>query len=265
MPVRQVAAAPQVKADAGRLALMRGPVVYCLEDCDNPCAVDRAAMAQGAAFKTRFEPDLLEGVVTLTTKGKVQTLVENGDALAVSEKTVDLKAIPYYAWDNRTPGNMVVWVPTDLAGLSKLKGATIAVAAEVSSSHCYSADTVAAVNDNILPESSKDQAVPRMTWWGHLGTREWLNFRFKKAKTLSRAEVYWFDDTGVGACRVPESWRVLYFDGAHWQPVEAQCDYGVEKDRFNAVRFKPVTTKQIRLEVQLQPKYSGGVLEWRLP
>jgi DUF1680 family protein len=265
MPVRQVAAAPQVKDNIGRLALMRGPIVYCLEDCDNPCAVDQAAIASGAAFETHFQPDLLDGVVTLAARGKVQRIVEKDNALGFSERAVDLTAIPYYAWDNREPGNMVVWVPTDLPDVSELKDATIAVAAEVSASHCYERDTLTAVNDNIIPKHSNDGSVSRMTWWGHLGTTEWIAYHFETPKTLSSVEIYWFDDTGAGSCRVPASWRVLYFDGAQWKPVEAETDYGTAKDTFNMVTFKPVKTTQLRVEVKLQQKYSGGILEWRLP
>jgi len=266
MPVRQVAAHSEVKANAGRLAVMRGPIVYCFEDCDNSCAVDQAAIQGQTDFKTSFEPDLLGGVVTLTTLGKVKEIVETeDDTFRFSEKRVDLTAIPYYAWDNRAPGNMVVWMPTDLSEVSQLKDATVAVAASVSASHCGSSDTVAAVNDTMIPESSNDHTVPRMTWWSHLGTEEWMTYSFNKSKTMSKAQVYWFDDSGAGSCRVPQSWRLLYHDGTQWQPVEAETGYGVEKDQFNTVVFKPVKTRELRIEVQLQEKYSGGILEWRLP
>jgi len=46
--------------------------------------------------------------------------------------------------------------------------------------------------------------------------------------------------------------------------VSASAPYGVEKDKFNRVPFEPVTTKQLRLVVQLQPEFSGGILEWRV-
>ena len=88
---------------------------------------------------------------------------------------------------------------------------------------------------------------------------------FGSPKTLSKAEVYWFDDTGRGQCRVPASWRLLWTDGHEWKPVEATSAYGVEKDKFNRVTFEPITAKAIRLDVQLQKNFSGGILEWRLP
>ena len=93
MTPKVVAADPRVKADEGRRAIQRGPLVYCLEETDNPAIAD-AVLEDGAALETSFEPQLLGGVVAVTAHQK-------GD---------DLKFIPYYAWDNREPGRMEVWV-----------------------------------------------------------------------------------------------------------------------------------------------------------
>jgi hypothetical protein len=265
MPVRQVASAPQVEANVGRLAIMRGPMVYCLEDIDNPCRVDQVAIAKDAKFETEFRPDLLGGVTVLKVDGRQRGIVETDDGFEVTSQEVALTAVPYYAWDNREPGRMVVWVPTDLPGNASAEGATVAVVAKTSSSHCYARDTEAALNDNILPKNSIDHDVPRLTWWDHLGTTEWVAYEFAKPKTLSKSEVYWFDDTGRGACRVPAAWRLLFKEGDEWRPVETDSSYGVAKDKFNSVTFQPVTTTAIRLEVELQDGVSGGILEWRLP
>src|SRR5207247_1259241 len=59
------------------------------------------------------------------------------------------------------------------------------------------------------------------------------------------------------------SWRVLYKDGAEWKPVETGGSYGVEKDRYNRVTFKAVTTSGLRLEVAMQPQWSTGLEQWR--
>jgi hypothetical protein len=265
MPVRQVASDPQVEENVGRLAVMRGPLVYCFEDVDNPCRVDQTAISERAAFETEFRTELLGGVTVLTVNGKQQGIVETEDGFHVDSRDVELTAIPYYAWDNREPGRMVVWVPTELPDLAEPTGATVAVVAKTSSSHCWGHDSESALNDNVLPNNSNDHEIPRLTWWDHRGTTEWVAYEFAKPKTLSKADVYWFDDTGRGSCRVPASWRLLWKDGNEWKPVEATSPYGVEKDKFNLVTFKPVTTTAIRLEVELQENVSGGILEWRLP
>jgi hypothetical protein len=129
-------------------------------------------------------------------------------------------------------------------------------------SHCWPNDTAAALSDKLLPRSSNDQRIPRFTWWDHKGTTEWVQYDFQEAKTIVGSSVYWFDDTGGGGCRVPASWRLLYQDNGRWRELPNATGYGVEKDKFNKVKFDPVRTKALRLEVQLQPGYSGGILEW---
>jgi hypothetical protein len=85
---------------------------------------------------------------------------------------------------------------------------------------------------------------------------------FAKPSTISAAQVYWFDDTGRGGVRVPQSWRLLYREGDEWKPVHASMEYGVARDRFNSVRFAPVTTSALRLELTMQAGVSAGVQKW---
>jgi DUF1680 family protein len=114
MPVERVIAHPDVRQDAGCVALQRGPVVYCLEEADNPVPLHRITLPTSTELTAQFEKDLLGGVVTVT-----------GDALAADDlgwtgsiykagepemKPIKIKAIPYYAWDNREPGGMMVWL-----------------------------------------------------------------------------------------------------------------------------------------------------------
>ena len=133
-----------------------------------------------------------------------------------------------------------------------------------SSSYCWPPDSVAAVNDQAEPADSNDHSIPRLTWWDHKGTAEWLQYDFDRPAKVEAVEVYWFDDSGRGGCRVPESWRLLYRDGEQWKPVETRDRLGVEKDRYNLVRFAPLTAAGLRIELQLQPQFSGGVLEWKV-
>ena len=133
-------------------------------------------------------------------------------------------------------------------------------------SHCHAGDTADALCDGQLPKSSNDQSVQRMTWWDHKGTAEWVAYKFPKPRAVSWSDVYWFDDTGGGGCRVPASWKLLYKEGNDWKDVKLAegSAYGVAKDAFNKVAFEPVTTAELRLEVKLQDDFSGGILEWRV-
>ena len=115
-----------------------------------------------------------------------------------------------------------------------------------------------------MPARSDDESIPRFTWWPHKGSQEWVQYTLPAAAKVTGVEVYWFDDTGHGGCRVPESWRVLWRDGGQWKPVQDGTGFPVAKDRFNSASFAPVTTDAVRLEVQLKKGFSGGILEWRL-
>jgi len=131
-------------------------------------------------------------------------------------------------------------------------------------SHCHGSDTVEALTDGLVPKHSHDQSIPRFTWWDHKGSREWVQCNLDARKTVSAVEVYWFDDTGAGQCRVPKSWRLLHQVGADWRPVANPDNYSIEKDRFNRTTFDPVQTDAFRLEARLQPDFSAGVLELRV-
>lgn len=134
-------------------------------------------------------------------------------------------------------------------------------------SHCFGGDTPLALNDGILPKSSHDQDIPRMTFWDHKGTTECVEYDFDKPRQVKQSDVYWFDDEQAarpGQCRTPASYRVLYLTGGDWKEIPNSKGLDVEKDRFNTTTFDAVETKGIRLEVQLREGVSAGILEWRV-
>ncbi len=135
---------------------------------------------------------------------------------------------------------------------------------KATASHCYKEDTITALYDAIVPARSNNSMVPRLTFWDHRGSREWVRYSFRKMQTLQSCKVFWYDDTGKGSTRVPKSWRVEYKRGDEWQKVEPLGDYTVHKDRFNAIHFKPVTTTAVRLVIDLQSSYTVGILEWQI-
>ncbi len=100
MPIRRVYAHEKVEADRGKVTLMRGPLVYCIEAADQP-DVDLAhlVLPRGVEMTSRHQADLLGGV----------TLIE-GTAMVEGKGPVKMTAIPYYAWQNRNKGAMTVWI-----------------------------------------------------------------------------------------------------------------------------------------------------------
>jgi len=114
MPVTVIEANPLVRDNAGKVAVTRGPIVYCLEEADNGKDLHRVYLDGTPEFKARFESGLLEGVVTLSCKGKRLKSWE-GNALYRPAsphqfEETELRWIPYYSWANRKPGEMLVWV-----------------------------------------------------------------------------------------------------------------------------------------------------------
>jgi DUF1680 family protein len=260
MPVRRVAANEKVQADRGRVALQRGPLVYCAEWPDNPNGkVRNLLLTDSQPLTADFEPDVLNGVVAI--KGNAYTVTAD-DAGARVKTEQDFKAIPYYAWANRGRGQMAVWLANHEESVRVPSRPSVASKSKVTVSG--RGKNPGAVNDLLEPSSSNDHENPFFHWWPRKGTEEWVEYAFEKPATVSQAEVYWFDDTGGGECRVPASWRILYKVGDDWKPVETTDSYGVARDKYNQVTFKPITTSGLKLEVKLQPNWSAGIQEWKV-
>ena len=261
MSVHTVVSHDAVAANRGRVALERGPLVYCLEAVDNDGSVYDLVLPTGVELKAEHRDDLLGGVTVLT--GTAQRAIRETED-TTSLRPTAITAIPYYAWAHRDVGEMEVWIARDPSVARTKAPPTIASTSRVSASHVWQADISSALNDQLVPDASDGHAIPRHTWWDHCGTTEWVQYDFPGSTKGSSVEVYWFDDAGHGQCRVPQSWRLLSRGGDTWTPVENHDDYGVQKDQFNRIHFTPIETTAIRLEVRLQQTFSGGVLEWRV-
>ncbi|MDR2863378.1 MAG: glycoside hydrolase family 127 protein [Puniceicoccales bacterium] len=258
MPVRRIQSHPAVKDNVGRLAVERGPVVYCAEGVDNDGHVLNLALPADATFtEDRLN---IQGHELVALKAPAQAISASFDGIKeVAPVTATL--IPYFAWCHRGAGEMQVWFPADSANAeSALSGVKITTSYALPSPH----ENLSAVADRILPRNSGDHNVQRMTWWDHKGSAEWVQYDLPRTATFRGTKVYWFDDTGRGECRIPASWKIQA-QGADGTWTDVPASYPVKKNAFGEVRFAaPVTAKAFRLSVQLQPKFSAGVLEWSL-
>lgn len=108
MPIRRVKADSRVEADRGRVALMRGPLVYCLESADNEGHVRDLFLPDDARVSAENRTDLLGGMRVLRAAGR--RMRDAADA------STQITAIPYFANANRGPVSMEVWIPTSPAG-----------------------------------------------------------------------------------------------------------------------------------------------------
>jgi DUF1680 family protein len=99
MPVRRVLANEKVEDDRNKVALVRGPIVYCAEGVDNDMRVLDLVIPDDAKLSNEYRQDLLKGLVVI-----------KGEVLNKKGKERELVAIPYYAWSHRGPGEMAVWL-----------------------------------------------------------------------------------------------------------------------------------------------------------
>lgn len=110
MPVRELTADTRIKDDVGKIALQRGPLMYCAEWPDNQeTGIFSLAMKQGARHLAETKSELLNGVTVIKTPGR--TSGKNPDGSAVIKDAV-ITSIPYFSWANRGKGDMTVWMKT---------------------------------------------------------------------------------------------------------------------------------------------------------
>ena len=306
MPIQRVLSGEPVAVNRGMVALERGPLVYCAEVADNRDGVFNLLLPDGAAVRDVHRADLLGGVRTVT--GPALALKRAPDGVSVTRQEHSLVAVPYFAFGNRGSSGMSVWLAREEGKAVVAPAAGIASRSRATSScgngtvadnypgHkpptieqrlCPNAQdgsgNIRAVSDQIDPPDSEDGSGIFLRLRPQSGDRAWVQYDFAQPARVSSSSVYWKDDKQYVV--VPKSWRLLYKDGDEWKPVSAASAYGVEKDRYNEVRFEAVTTAALRMEIDLRPKvypkgklgppdgnylqddltwYEGGVIEWRV-
>ncbi|MDD3818957.1 MAG: glycoside hydrolase family 127 protein, partial [Actinomycetota bacterium] len=127
MEAQRIKAHPAVRADTGKVAIQRGPVVYCLEEVDNGPNLHEIVLPVKSELKADYDENLHGGVTVITAQAQRYNSEWKDDELYRAKeepggdsgegsgeesqyKPVTLKFIPYYAWANRTPGEMIVWI-----------------------------------------------------------------------------------------------------------------------------------------------------------
>jgi DUF1680 family protein len=263
MPVERIEANPRVKEDVGRLAVRRGPLIYCAESVDQTVPLENIVLPGGVNFKSEWKGGLLGGIEELSGTGECVSENDWEHELyqaAPNQTLVAVNLIPYCDWDNRKPGAMEVWMPA-VPPASRIGGPELK--ARVGVSFLSGNAQIEGVNDGSDPKSSGEQPAKLLHWWPHKGTSEWASYRWSKAVRIQGIKVYWFDDTGRGECRLPQSWRLEQWQNGGWAPVSVR-DYPIAPDKWNEVDFDPISTEGLRIVVQMQPGWAAGIRQWRV-
>jgi len=264
MPIERVVAHEKVVADREKVALQRGPIVFCAEGADNPDRhVRNLVLPDSQELRADFQTNKLNGVEVIHGNAVAFAYQRDGE---VAQNLESFTAIPYYAWANRGPGQMEVWIatsqastrPTPFPTLASTSKVTVSGATESANGH----RSPRLVADQEEPVSSSD-STSQYNWWPKKGTTEWLQYDFTAPAKISSTDVYWFAEK-QGDVALPARWRILYLSGTEWLPVQNASSFGTALDQYNHVTFGPVLTKSVRLEVTLQPEKSAGVSEWKI-
>ncbi|AGB41651.1 hypothetical protein Halha_1714 [Halobacteroides halobius DSM 5150] len=112
MPVKRVYSNPKLRENVGKVALQRGPIIYCLEEADNGNNLPAISLPQDKELTVEYKDDLLDGVTVI--KGQGYKIANSEDKLYSTtdyqKEPIKIKAVPYFAWDNRELGEMLVWL-----------------------------------------------------------------------------------------------------------------------------------------------------------
>jgi len=254
MPVRRVTAHEAVEDDRGRVALQRGPLVYCAEWPDNGGRALNIVVPEGVPLGSRFRPDLLEGVQVI--EGEVEAIQEDSRDESAPTAPHHLVAVPYHAWANRGMGEMAVWMARDAGGAwlpprppaPIVRVATSGGVEKGWTGYNDQNDDLASIHDGREPLGSSDQAYRFFRMRPPEGEPAWLSYEFDAPTRVSSARVYFYDDRRF--CRLPASWRLFFLDDEAWRPVTTRGAYPVELDAWSVVAFDPVMARAVKLFIE---------------
>jgi uncharacterized protein len=260
MQIRRIVANKKVAADRNKIALQRGPIVFCAEGIDHPSGIALNLIVDNDAMLTsEFAPGLLNGVQVI--KGEAKGTYRTKDGTIEVHKQ-PFTAIPYYAWANRGSSEMTVWFGTTNDATIPVPQPTLASTSTISALHPRK--SLSSVNSLYEPANSNDREIGNFNWWPRRDTVEWIQYDLQNEQSISQSSVYWFDDGPDGDCRIPASWRILYRNGDAWLPVKNLSPYEIEKNRYCKVTFEKISVKALRLEITLPKDHSSGIYKWEI-
>ncbi len=258
MPLRYSKAISQVVADRGRICLTRGPLVYAAEGVDNEDRLPNIFITDMPALVhiSAYTDGLMNGIPKMEIPAWEKTPAGN--------KEISLVLLPYYAWNNRNDGSMMVWFPESdaIQPYVDLHLATHGKYKSLEASHTYQGDNLVAVADRVVPSSSSDEQVKRWTSWGEQGKDQRITITLDKPTNIQSVSVYWFDDSR--GTKVPQEWSLEYEHEGQWKtfPLYLTDAYQIFKDQFNMVHpGRQIITEKVRLLMKPQPGHAVGILE----
>ena len=250
MPVRFSSCDTRVEANRERLAVTRGPLVYCAEEIDNGPVQDFSIDPIPTPEQCRVEP--MDNELNHMMACVIPSQHSHGPT--------DLHLTPYFAWNNRGNGSMNVWFPRTR------ELADTAMARESFNPACYgkvsasSGSGLEALSDGRRPQSSSETDIPH--WQSEDANPQEITLAFPQAQTIASVGVYWFVDGG--AIAAPKEWSMSYLIQGTWHPFEKYITdfFGSDLDRYTVVHpAAALTCEALRLEITPRAGKRVGLLD----
>lgn len=258
MNVQYSKANEKVEADRNRIAITRGPLIYCAESTNSNEQVQRLFLDK-IPHQTNIKVDKIESGI-LKNILAIEMPLKLVNATQVTDKQVSL--IPYYAWNNRGNNSMEVWLPTHKEQIiyldkdvvrggkfSGVKASSVAVDANLS-----------AISDNRRPMNSRDLSISPWKSSPEDNNKQWIEIEMDKLPVRSIG-LYWFvDDNKV---LLPSSWSMEYKKDGEWIPFDVYVTdiYGTDLDKYNVVHpGSKLICSAIRININPQKEKTIGIL-----
>lgn len=256
MGVMYSKAIDNVDADRGRLCITRGPLVYCAEDVDNVSAPASYVISPaGDSAVIRKGDGLMKDIDFITVPAR--SIQNPGDT--------KLTFVPYYAWDNRTDGAMIVWIAANDDVARAAMPPMPDYISDITATYTCDIDDVNPIVTNKFPSSSHDTSMLRWTSWPRKGEKQSIELKLTHPVGLESLAVYWYDDGGD--VRMPEAWDLEYLQRGQWHkfPIYVTDEYRMLKDQYNIVHpGHDILPEALRLNITPQPDASAGILSIQL-
>lgn len=256
MGVMYSKAIDNVDADRGRLCITRGPLVYCAEDVDNVSAPASYVISPaGDSAVIRKGDGLMKDIDFITVPAR--SIQNPGDT--------KLTFVPYYAWDNRTDGAMIVWISANDDVARAAMPPMPDYISDITATYTCDIDDVNPIVTNKFPSSSHDTSMLRWTSWPRKGEKQSIELKLTHPVGLESLAVYWYDDGGD--VRMPEAWDLEYLQRGQWHkfPIYVTDEYRMLKDQYNMVHpGHDILPEALRLNITPQPDASAGILSIQL-
>ncbi|HBO87507.1 MAG TPA: hypothetical protein DD620_01980 [Verrucomicrobia bacterium] len=264
MPIRYTKCSPEVIDNRNRLAITRGPLVYCAEEIDNAGEIQRFFLPPSAE---KIYTDYYE-IQEPPLKGMIGLSVAANKIVYESVDEENMNLIPYFAWNNRGNATMNVWFPCNkenaASSLHEVKYNKDKFG-DIFVTSCSKDGDKEALSNGERPQHSADPTISKWISESNSQQNQLVEMKFKLAQRVESLGVYWADDN-INVF-VPKSWSLSYLKNGIWHPFELYVTdfFGINKDMYIVVHpSSTLVCDGLRLSIKPQINKQVGILDMDL-